>query len=288
MVLRTFLRSTLIFSVLALTNRVFAQQLIDPTPIGHTTSADTAPASSSNQPAPAVAVPPPAITKPQSFHPFSQIGFATQVGLGGIGFDLATPLTRKLNLRTGVNFFSYATNFQEQGANIRANLQMLSSHASLDWFPFRGHFHLGPQIVFANNNHLLATAIVPPGSTISLNGQEYISSPTDPLRGSGRIEFRKIAPGFSLGFGDIIPRGKSGISIPVEFGFYYVGQPSLQVGFTGSACDPRVPSSVGCRSVDQDPGFQQNLAAFIARNNHNLSYASFFPIFSIGFAYNLW
>lgn len=288
MVLRTFLRSTLIFSVLALTNRVFAQQLIDPTPIGHTTSADTAPASSSNQPAPAVAVPPPAITKPQNFHPFSQIGFATQVGLGGIGFDLATPLTRKLNLRTGVNFFSYATNFQEQGANIRANLQMLSSHASLDWFPFRGHFHLGPQIVFANNNHLLATAIVPPGSTISLNGQEYISSPTDPLRGSGRIEFRKIAPGFSLGFGDIIPRGKSGISIPVEFGFYYVGQPSLQVGFTGSACDPRVPSSVGCRSVDQDPGFQQNLAAFIARNNHNLSYASFFPIFSIGFAYNLW
>ena len=288
MLLRTCLRSTLIFSVLTLTSRVFAQQLIDPTPIGHTVSADTAPASSSSQPAPAAAVPPPAITKPQNFHPFSQIGFATHAGLGGIGFDLATPLTRKLNLRAGVNFFSYATNFQEQGANIRANLQMLSSHASLDWFPFRGHFHLGPQIVFANNNHFLATAIVPPGSTISLNGQEYISSPTDPLRGSGRIEFRKIAPGFSLGFGDIIPRGKSGISIPVEFGFYYVGQPSLQVGFTGSACDPRVPSSVGCQSVDQDPGFQQNLAAFIARNNHNLSYASFFPIFSIGFAYNLW
>jgi hypothetical protein len=37
--------------------------------------------------------------------------------------------------------------------------------------------------------------------------------------------------------------------------------------------------------VDQDPGFQQNLAAFIARNNHNLSYASFFPVFSVGFGY---
>jgi hypothetical protein len=33
------------------------------------------------------------------------------------------------------------------------------------------------------------------------------------------------------------------------------------------------------------PGFQQDLAAFIARNNHNLSYASFFPVFSVGFGY---
>jgi hypothetical protein len=35
-----------------------------------------------------------------------------------------------------------------------------------------------------------------------------------------------------------------------------------------------------------DPGFQKDLAAFIARNNHNLSYASFFPVFSAGLAYS--
>jgi len=40
-----------------------------------------------------------------------------------------------------------------------------------------------------------------------------------------------------------------------------------------------------CQSVSQDAGFQQNLAAFITRNNNNLSYASFFPIFSVGFGY---
>jgi hypothetical protein len=45
---------------------------------------------------------------------------------------------------------------------------------------------------------------------------------------------------------------------------------------------------VGCESVDQDPGFQQNLTAFKARNDHNLSYASFFPIFSVGVGYRFW
>jgi hypothetical protein len=131
-------------------------------------------------------------------------------------------------------------------------------------------------------------AYIPSGSTITLNGQDYISSYTDPLRGSGRIDFRKVSPGLSFGFGNVIPRERSHWSVPVEMGFYYAGQPSLQVAFTGSACDPNLSPSVGCQSVSQDPGFQQNVAAFKVRNDHNLSYASFFPIFSVGFGYRIW
>jgi len=71
-------------------------------------------------------------------------------------------------------------------------------------------------------------------------------------------------------------------------GFYYVGQPRLQVAFTGSACDLHHSTSIACESVDQDSGFQNNLAAFKARNDQNLSYASFFPIFSVGFGYRFW
>lgn len=233
-------------------------------------------------------LPPSTRVRSQTFHPFSEIGIATQAGLAGAGFDIATPLARKFNLRAGAGFFSYATSFQEQGANVAINLHMQSGHAALDWFPFGGRFRLSPLLVFANNNRVLATAVIPSGSTVTLNGQDYISSYTDPLHGSGRIGFRKASPGFTLGFGNILPRTNSRYSIPLEMGFYYVGQPSLQVAFTGSACDPNYPPSAGCQSVDQDPGFQQNLAAFIARNNHNLSYASFFPIFSVGFAYRLW
>jgi hypothetical protein len=235
-----------------------------------------------------VTAPPHALGATRTYRPFSSLGLATRVGFAGAGFDLATPLARKFNLRAGTDFFSYDTSFQEQGANVGITLHLRSSHAALDWFPFGGHFRLSPQVVLGNNNRILATAIIPSGSAITLNGQDYISSYTDPLRGSGRIDFRKLSPGLSFGFGNLIPRDRSHLSIPVEMGFYYAGQPSLQVAFFGSACDPNLSPSVGCQSVSQDPGFQQNLTAFKVRNDHNLSYASFFPIFSVGFGYRFW
>lgn len=224
---------------------------------------------------------------PWTLRPFTRVGFDSHAGLGGIGFDVATPVTRRFNMRAGSDFFGYSTNFEDQGANVAANLRLRSGHVSLDWFPFGGKFRLSPVMVFANNNRARATALVPPGTPITLNGQDYISSTTDPLHGLGLVDFRKMAPGFSLGFGNIIPRSSGHFSFPMEAGFYYAGQPGLKVSFTGSACDPTLVPAQGCESVDEDSGFQQSLAAFVARTHHNLSYASFFPILSFGFGYSL-
>jgi hypothetical protein len=232
-----------------------------------------------------VTLPPHPLGATRTYRPFSSLGLATRFGIAGTGLDVATPLATRFNLRAGTDFFNYATTFQEQGANVGVNLHLRSSHVALDWFPFGGHLRVSPQLVVGNNNRILATAVIPSGSSITLNGGNYVSSYTDPLRGFGRIDFRKVSPGLSLGFGNLIPRTRSRFSVPVEMGFYYAGQPSLQVAFTGTACDPNSPPSVGCESVDQNPDFQRNLAAFKARNDHNLSYASFFPIFSLGFGY---
>lgn len=222
---------------------------------------------------------------PAAFRPLSRIGLDAHAGVGGIGFDVATPLSSKFNIRAGADFFTYATTEQDQGANIALNLRMRAGHASLDWFPGRG-FRLSPMVQFANNNRVQATALIPPGNDITLNGQDYISSPADPLHGSGSIDFRKTSPGLTVGFGNVIPRSGHHLSFPVEAGFYYVGQPGLKVSFRGSACDPTQPPAIGCEPIDRDPGFQQNLAAFVARNNHNLSYVSYFPVFSLGVGYS--
>jgi hypothetical protein len=216
---------------------------------------------------------------------FSSVGIDAYAGVGGIGFALASPLARRFNVRAGSEFFAYSTTFQDQGANVGIHLRVRSGHASLDWFPFAGRFRLSPLIVFANNNRAQATALVPAGDTITLNGQAYISSATDPLHGAGSVDFRKTSPGFTLGFGNIVPRTSSHFSFPIEAGFYYVGQPGLKVTFNGSACYPNEPEPRGCESVNENADFQQNLAAFIARNRNNLSYASFFPVFSFGFGY---
>jgi hypothetical protein len=256
--------------------------LADPSPLIRDAPDSNPVTNSSPSPAPV------AMQSPQvkTFRRFSGLGVDLHLGLSGAGFDLATPLSQRFNIRTGADFLSVSSSFEEQGADINANLRFRSGHASLDWFPFGGRFRLSPLLVFANNNRIQATALIPPGSTVTLDGQDYVSSSTDPLHGAGLIDFRKVSPGFTLGFGNIIPRNNSHFSVPVEIGFYYVGQPHLVVNFTGSACDPTQPAPVGCESVDQDSGFQHDLAAFIARNNNNLSYASFLPILSVGFGYS--
>ncbi|MBS1801470.1 MAG: hypothetical protein JSS95_16785 [Acidobacteria bacterium] len=223
---------------------------------------------------------------PRTWRPFATLGMAAHAGINGAGFDVAVPVAHKLNVRAGADFFSYSFSFQEEGADIGAAFRLRSGHASLDWFPFGGRFRISPLMVFANSNQVRATALIPSGSTLSLNGGDYISSYTDPLHGSGSVGFRKVAPGLSVGFGNMVPRTRSHVSFPVEAGFYYAGQPTLKLDFAGSACDPQYPTSIGCQPVMQDPGFQKDLASFIARNNHNLSYASFFPIFSVGVSYS--
>lgn len=222
---------------------------------------------------------------PSAVKPFSRFGVETHAGLGGAGFNVATPLSRHFNLRSGADFFNYSTAFTDQGAHIQASLQLRSGHGSLDWYPFRSRFRVSPLLVFANNNLGTATAVIPAGSTVTLGGQDFISDPADPMHGSGSVTFRKLSPGLTTGWGNLIPRKSSHFSLPLEAGFYYVGQPALKVIFTGSACDPSLPQTIGCSPVEKDPDFQKSLDAFITRNRHNLSYASFFPVFSLGVGY---
>src|SRR5215469_5306470 len=108
------------------------------------------------------------------------LAVAAHVGINGVGFDVATPIAPKLNVRAGMDFFSYSFGFQQEGADINAAFRLRSGHAALDWFPFGGRFRISPLVEFANNNQVRATALIPAGSSLSLNGEDYISSYTDP------------------------------------------------------------------------------------------------------------
>ena len=206
----------------------------------------------------------------------NSIGVDVHLGVNGVGADIAIPLTRHVNARVGGQYFKYTGSFTEQGADVTASLQLGNGIAALDWYPFHSGFRISPQAVFAVQTQVQANVIVPAGQTITLNGTDFYSSASNPLHGSGFIDTRKVAPGISIGWGNISPRTSGRLSFPVEVGFYYIGQPNLRISFSGIACDPQVPASTGCEDVAQDPDFQKSLNAFILRNQHNVSYASFF------------
>jgi hypothetical protein len=62
----------------------------------------------------------------------------------------------------------------------------------------------------------------------SLSGQDYISSYTHPLHGSGRIDFNKVSPDLSFGVGDLIPRDRSHFNFPIELGFTTLASPAYR------------------------------------------------------------
>lgn len=215
---------------------------------------------------------------------FSAVGIDVKIGAGGIGFDIATPLARKFNLRGTGYFFRYNTTITENYVTYGGDIQLGSGGVSVDWFPFGGTFRVGAGVVAYNGNELTGSATVNPNQSFTVNGTTYYSSSTDPIHASASLHLgNKAGPAFNFGWGNIVPRkvGKH-FSIPIELGFVYVGYPNIDLGFTGSTCNSH---GTACQTVTGNPTFQQDVAAQKAKYQNDLSGLRFYPIISIGFGY---
>lgn len=213
--------------------------------------------------------------------PFSALAVAVKIGTGGIGFDVATPLAQRFNLRGGASFFQYTGSYDVDGTTINGQAKLRSVGMSVDWFPFNNRFHISPGVNFYNGSSLNASAMVPGGQTFTLEDATYTSSPTDPVHGSASMTFgNKTAPSLTVGVGNMIPRHGSGhFSVPVELGFEYISRPLFHLDLQGTACSQGI-----CQSTSL-PEFQQNLRAEEAEINSDIAPLRFFPIFSVGLAY---
>ena len=213
--------------------------------------------------------------------PFSAVAVAFKVGAEGIGFDVATPLVKKVNLRGGASFLNYSRPLTEDGIQINPTLVFRKVGFSADYYPLGGSFRISPGVVVHNGNRVDATALVPAGQSFDLNETTYYSSSTDPLHGVAAVSFgNKVAPSFTLGWGNMLPRSSRRWSVPFEVGFEYIGRPALTYDFAGSAC-----SSDGCAPVQSDPSFQADRIAEQNKLNDDLAPLRFYPILSVGFGY---
>ncbi len=214
-------------------------------------------------------------------------GVSASIGLNGVGVDVAEAVRERVNLRVGAEFLRYTGQFTEENAQVSVNLRLGGGHAGLDLFLFQhSSFHISPQVRFGILTRGVGNVLIPPGEVVSFSGEDYTSTAANPLRGTAYFDTRKLAPGISVGFGNLVPRTRDRHwTFPVDVGFYYVGQPNLQISFVGTACSVSGNKPQSCDDVTKDPGFQSDLQKFIARNRHNVSYASLFPALSFGVGY---
>jgi len=235
-------------------------------------------------PAPGQTIPEqPKVIARKPIHAFSTLAASINASTTGVDLDLATPLAQHFNLRVSGGFFTYNSSFNVDGETITGAIKLRSASTILDWFPFHGGFRISPGITVYNGDSISATTMVAPGAEFDLGDQTYYSSLTDPIHGTASLSMgRHVAPRFTIGFGNMIPRSDRHFSFPFEIGFEYIGSPKLNLALTGSACDTSTPPN--CSPVISDPTTQANLQQEINNINADLKPLGFYPIISQGFS----
>jgi hypothetical protein len=222
----------------------------------------------------------PAVAEGPSTRPFRALSIGFTANTLGAGFELATPLSRSLNLRSGINLFSFTYPFNVDNVNYNSNFRLRSSTSTIDWFPGHRSFHISPGILYSRNA-LNAIVSVGPGQTFELGDQSFINSVNDPVGGAATVVFpHQIAPMLMIGFGNIIPRTGRHFSIPFEIGAAYTGSPRIDVNLNGTAC-----TTDGCVNFASNAEAQASLKQEISDINEDLKRIPVYPIVSLGFAY---
>jgi hypothetical protein len=211
----------------------------------------------------------------------SRLGIGIQISTLGPGAELAYEVTRRLNVRGGFNYFSYTTNFTNDGVTYDGGLKLESGEASVDVFLWRS-LHVSPGVLYSPNGSLLnATLSVPAGQSFTLSGTTYTSNG---LAGTGALKFNRVAPSVLLGIGNLVPRGRHHFSMKFEVGGAFRGSPAVALNFTGIVCNQ---TDTICQNAATSPQFQSSVAAQQAKFDSDISYFKFYPIVSVGFGFKL-
>ena len=229
-------------------------------------------------------------TPSESIRPFSKIAIGVNIGLMGPGVEVATPLTRRTNLRVDGSFFNYnLSNYNADNVNYSGNLRFRDVRTSLDFFPFHGSFRLSAGVALYNQANVNATANVAADSNITLNSTDYYSYGANPLQANASLVYgNKVAPTFSFGWGNVIPRSGRHFSFPLEIGAAYTGTPKFNLGVQGTGCMNAACGTPGASapvSPQTDSTFQYNLNQQIATVKSDLQPAKFYPIINFGMSY---
>ena len=122
---------------------------------------------------------------------------------------------------------------------------------------------------------MTANASVAGGQTFDLDGTTYASDPNNPVTGKGKIDFKKVAPTFTLGWGSLLPRSGRHWSIPFEIGAAYQNAPRATLSLSGGACDS---TGLNCRDINSNPTVLSNVQAEQAKLNKDMSPFKLLPV----------
>lgn len=229
--------------------------------------------------------------------PFSRVAIGVAVSPFGPGLQVTSFVSSHLNLRAGGNAFYYSTNFNTDGFNATAKLNMASAGVSADVYPFHAGFRISPGVLVLNNNRISAFSPVAGGASFTLDGNTYYSANANsatgavPLNANAALGLNTNKPAFTLttGWGNTIPRKGGHLSFPFEVGAAFIGSPSLTANINGWACSDQAQTNCTDVASISNPlavQIQGDLTQQIAKWKNQVNPLKTYPIVSVGLAYS--
>jgi hypothetical protein len=210
------------------------------------------------------------------------IGVALTVGTLGPGIQVATGISRWLNVRGGFNYFSYSLSGTNDNFAYNGSLRLESGEALVDFFPIRWLHFSGGALVH-NGFQGSGSVNVAGGQSFTLNSVTYYSAASNPVTGTGKLVPNSAAPVGLIGFGNLLPRNQHHFAATVDLGVAFQGSLMSTLNLTGSTCPG--PSAAGCAPISAQPAVQANVLAEQNKINKDLKPYNMWPIIQVSFGY---
>lgn len=191
----------------------------------------------------------------------ADLGLGVKAGTLGLGVEGTIGLTTGLNLRAGLNSFSYNYSDSASGVNYDVDLDLKSYALLLDWHPFAGSFKLTAGVLSNGNG---ATMSGTPTGSVTIGNTTYPASAVGQLH--GEVDFKSAAPYVGIGWGNAAGKAR-GLGVGFEIGVLFQGAPEVTLTSTNPAVS------------------QNDLDAEAREIEDDLSGFKSYPVISFGLSY---
>lgn len=200
------------------------------------------------------------------------LAMALRAGTPGVGLELDLGLSRSFGLRVGYSGFNIHHSLHTSDVYYNGTLKLRTFTALLDWYVFRGGFHL--TVGAAGNGTRLDVTGEPTQGAYTLNGTSYALSQLGSLTGQAKFH-HSVAPYVGLGWGN--PVGKSGhVHFLFDIGAIYGGSPTVALT---ARCGPAAPAGGPlCAAIENDAAVEQRSLQNKVRS------VSWYPVVNLGLA----
>ena len=209
-----------------------------------------------------------------------RFGVGAKFSTLGFGIEGATRVTDRSAIRGSFNFFDNDRTFDKDGIDYDGVVKLRSFQVTYDQY-LVGSLHISPGLLLYNGNRAETNASVPAGQSFTLGDVPFFSNTTDPVRGTGMLDFRNVAPMLLVGIGNLLPQSGGRFGFNVEAGVAFQGAPDIRINLAGTAC--AINPTTACTNAATDPIVQAAIEREQSKLIDETEWLKYYPIFSVGF-----